>query len=122
MRTEEIKKMRPVERVAGYLARMAEIAEVGARLRNGIEEDWTTEEESEWDRVVDASDPWYQALTPDEFDAISKFDSEVLAPLCRGEWPLPKPLSEIPDLIKRECKACGRLAPLIDHECPDCRH
>jgi hypothetical protein len=69
MKKEEIKKLKPAERVAGYLVHMAAVAEVGARLRgkHAEDEDWSAAEEAEWDRVTDALDPKWTlsgSLTP----------------------------------------------------------
>lgn len=86
---EEIKKLPPSLRVAGYLARSARHAELGARLRlNGRpDESWTPEEDAEWDRLCDEIDPWWYAMTDEDKAEARKVDL-YLASLCRGEYPM----------------------------------
>jgi hypothetical protein len=118
---EEIKAMTPAQRVAGYLVRVAAVAECGAKLRaiHANDDDWTDDEESEWDEVRNATMTWFDAMSDEELEACETFDN-ALATLCRGEWPLPKPLDQIPDVIKRECKSCGAMDYLTDNKCKGC--
>jgi len=90
MRTEEIRKLSPQERVAGYLALSAKLAEIGARLRTkhkGDDEGWTAEEEAEWDACTDELEGWFYAIKEDEKPVIEVVES-ILGPLTRAEWPI----------------------------------
>jgi hypothetical protein len=92
MKREEVKKLTPQERVAGYLARSARITEIGARLRvkyGGDDTSWTAEEEAEWDAACDETDPWWEAMTPEE-QAVTRQMAPLFGALGRGEnmpWP-----------------------------------
>ena len=94
MNAEQIEKLSPQERVAGYLALSAKLAEIGARLRTkhkdvatDYHEGWTGEEEAEWDACTDEMDAWFYAIKGDEWPVI-KHVEVVLAPLTRAEWPI----------------------------------
>lgn len=94
MNTEEIKKLTPQERVAGYLARDAKLAEIGCRLRvrhhhesTDYDEKWTPEEEKEWDDACDDIEPWFYALSDEEKQQIWEIVL-VFSQLARGEWPI----------------------------------
>lgn len=79
--------MHPTVRLAGYFARTAALAECGARLRTEKEdEDWTEEENAEWDRLCDEIEPWFYALSDAEREFLcgQKFD-DFLGKLTRGE-------------------------------------
>ena len=89
MTIEEIRKLPSPVRCAGYLARSALAAEYGANLRTKYknDEDWTLEEQAEWDKLVDETDPWFYALSQYEIDVIAPAEL-MLASLCRGEFPI----------------------------------
>lgn len=88
MTREEIEKLTPQERVAGYLSHSSQLAYLGARLRVAKEdEEWTSQEELDWDAAVDALDNWYYSIKEDEWETIKIVES-ILAKLTRGEWPV----------------------------------
>lgn len=91
---DEIEKLTPQERVAGYLFRSARLADLGARLRTKYKdvstdyyEGWNEQEEAEWDSIVDDLAEWFYAIKEDEKPLISLVES-VLGPLTRAEWPI----------------------------------
>jgi hypothetical protein len=88
---EEIARIQALpatERVAGYLARNASLAEFGARLRanNRPDSDWSEAEIAQWGALCDELDAWAYALSDEEIRAIEPA-SLILSSLCRGEWP-----------------------------------
>jgi hypothetical protein len=88
MNSEEIRKLTPQERIAGFMARDARVAEIGCKLRSHKEdEEWTPEEEKEWDDACDDLDPWWYALSEEEHAAIKEIYL-VFSQLARGEWPI----------------------------------
>ena len=103
---EEYKKLTPQERVAGYLAASAAHAVVGARLRTKYaavhtdhHEGWNDAESKEFDAAADGIDAWWYAMSEEENKVARRCDGLFLAPLCRGEWPLP---GEVPHVIVKE--------------------
>ena len=87
MNINEIQNLHPTVRIAGYLARNMALAECGAKLRTVKEdEEWTEEEEAEWDRLCDELDPWFYALTDAERELMTKIDANFfVSKLARGE-------------------------------------
>jgi hypothetical protein len=84
---EEISLLSKIERLSGYLARMAAIDELGAKLRvKGEDEDWTEEEQNAWDELCDEADPWFYALSDAEKELLKPIEN-FMACLCRGEDP-----------------------------------
>jgi len=110
----EIEKLTPQERVAGYLALLAKLSEIGARLRTKYNDDeWTDEEQAEWDACTDELDPWFYAMKEDEKKAVQVVDS-ILGPLTRAEWPIiNKDVLE----AKRELAQLTRFAERQQHDC-----
>jgi len=84
---EEIRNLHPAVRVAGYIVRNAAITECGAKLRTIKEdEEWSKEEEEEYENACAESEPWFYALTDDERNFLRWSGIEnVLGKLCRGE-------------------------------------
>lgn len=94
MTKDEIEKLTPQERVAGYLFRLARLADLGARLRTKYKdvstdysEGWNESEQAEWDSFCDDLDDWFYSIKDDEKEVIQRVDS-VLGQLTRAEWPL----------------------------------
>ncbi len=85
--TEAIRQLHPAVRMAGYLARVAALAELGARLRTRFPDDnFPDKDQQDWDRLSDECDPWYDALSEPELYAVRYMD-RVLGPLTCGELP-----------------------------------
>ena len=94
MNREQVAKLTPQERVAGYLFRSAQLADCGARLRTKYKdvstdysEGWSEEEELEWDSICDDLDVWWHEIKEDEWPTIHIAES-VLNPLTCAEWPV----------------------------------
>lgn len=84
---DRIRALPKVQRLAGYLARLAALDEVGARFRtNKEDEEWTEEEHNEWDKYCDELDPWWYALSEEEKCSVNYVEN-YMACLCRGELP-----------------------------------
>ena len=93
MDKDQIEKMPSAERVAGFIATSAAVAQAGARLRckyQGDDFKWTKVENKEWDRATEAYYPYYYSLTPDEWKLVGPLQLSWLSALTRGEWPHPK--------------------------------
>ena len=92
MTEEEIKCLHPAIRIAGYLTRNAALSEYGAKLRTvKQDEEWTEEENTEWDRLCDQVEPWWYAMSDDERNWLRREGVEnILGKLCRGEEILEK--------------------------------
>lgn len=86
---DQIKALPPVRRVAGYLCRLAALAEVGATLRTTHQSDdeWNDVERKMYEDLVALLDPWAAALSPEEADEVDS-STVCLSALCRGEWPV----------------------------------
>ena len=87
MQIKEIHELPKIVRLAGYLARLALLDEVGAKLRTSKEdEDWTQEEEERWYTLVDEIENWEYGLSREEHNLLKPISS-FMACLCRGEDP-----------------------------------
>jgi len=93
MTQQEIAVLPKILRLAGYLSRLAVADECGARLRlahkhesTDYDEKWTPEEEAEWERLTDAIEPWWYALSDEEKKLLNPVEV-FMAHLCRGEDP-----------------------------------
>jgi len=83
---DQISKLSPQERMAGYLARSSEHAVVGARIRKDGRDDWSwsIEESDEFDTAGEAIDPWWEALSAKERKAVEPA-ALIIARLCRAD-------------------------------------
>lgn len=85
---DRIKALSPQERMAGYLVRVARLAELGVKLRLAKEDnEWTEEESKEWENICDEIDPWFYALTNEENIYLGKICNDLFSALARGEMP-----------------------------------
>lgn len=90
----ENSKLPLIERIAGYLAKSAQLAELGAKLRPKKEDsEWTEEEEALWESIGDSMDPWWYSMDSSERDLMAPIDL-FLSFLCRGEMPDTKEIKE----------------------------
>lgn len=85
--TNDIQEMHSTVRIAGYLMRLSAFAESAAKLRISKEdEEWTAEEESEFEKFCDELDPWFYGMTDDERQFLRKSGIEnVFGKIARGE-------------------------------------
>lgn len=93
MKREEILALPKVLRLSGFLLALAQLDDLGARLRlahahesTDYDEKWTEQEELAWETAVDEMEKWNGALSESErklLDPIVIFQGY----LCRGEDP-----------------------------------
>ncbi len=87
MTSQEIMLLPKPVRLAGYLARMAAVDELGAQLRCSKEdEQWSEEEQAQWEALCDAVDPWFYALSSEEKQLLNPV-IVFMACFARGEDP-----------------------------------
>ena len=87
MKVQEIRELSKVVRLAGYIARLAAFDEMGAKISARKEdEQWTTEENTEWEKMCDEFDAWHYGLSVQEHETIAPI-STFMAYLCHGEDP-----------------------------------
>ena len=94
LKLNDINKLSPQERVAGYLLRLARIADLGARLRMKYKDvstnyldGWNDEEESKWYCLVDDIEDWGRSLEDDERIIVNTV-RPIFDQLTRAEWPI----------------------------------
>lgn len=85
---ERISKLPKQIRLAGFLARLAALDELGAQLRTGKDnsDKWSAEDEKKWDDLGDEVEAWHYALSEAEHELLRPIVN-FMACLCRGEDP-----------------------------------
>ena len=78
---ERIRSLPSAVRFAGYIARSAKLAEIGAEL-NQCDHRYT-EDEVRWEKAEAELEPWIKAMSSDELKILEGLDV-TLATLTRG--------------------------------------